>query len=145
MVEREHSFGIIPLRLENRVWHVFIVQHRSGGHWGFPKGHQEAGESPKQSAERELVEETGLRVVRYLPHPYLVETYSYDNAHHERIDKQVQLFLAEVTSAVTLQREELIDGKWVLLKDLFDYAHFDSQRTLYRSLFNLLGLKSTAS
>ncbi len=139
MIKRERSFGIIPLRFENGAWHVFIVQHLLGNHWGFPKGHGEAGESPKDSAERELLEETGLRVVRYLPHPYLVETYCYDKAGHGRIDKEVQLFLAEVTSLFKLQREELIDGKWILLKNLLDYAHFASQRALYRSLFKLLG------
>lgn len=35
------------------------------------------GESPKQAAERELLEETGMKVIRYLEHPYLVETYQF--------------------------------------------------------------------
>jgi 8-oxo-dGTP pyrophosphatase MutT (NUDIX family) len=39
-----------------------VVQHESGGHWGFPKGHPDAGETEMETAKREIAEETGLHV-----------------------------------------------------------------------------------
>ena len=43
---------------------VLLLRHSSissrGGHWDFPKGHIEDGESEIQTALRELEEETGI-------------------------------------------------------------------------------------
>ena len=77
---KDNSFGIVPLTYRQNFWEVFLVQHLNGAHWGFPKGRAEKGESLKQTAERELFEETGMKVIRYLDHPYFVETTSaYEN------------------------------------------------------------------
>lgn len=138
MIHRQHySFGIVPLTYRNNYWEAFLVQHRNGSHWGFPKGHAEKGESPKDTAERELLEETGMRVLRYLPHPYLVERYKflYEGI---MVDKTVRFYLAEVTPDYVLQKEELVEGKWLPLKDLLDYAIFDEEKNLYLAVMRTL-------
>lgn len=68
MIKKEESCGIIPLQKISGTWMVFIVQHKSG-YWGFPKGHIEPGETQQQTASRELFEETGLHIEKYLPVP----------------------------------------------------------------------------
>jgi len=134
---KRNCFGIIPLTYRENYFELFLIQHQGGGHWGFPKGHGERGESPKESAERELLEETGMQVIRYLPHPYLVEKYQY-KLEGELIDKTVRFYLAEVTPQYTLQSEEIIQGRWIPLKDLLSYVTFDEERELYLSLIHLL-------
>jgi 8-oxo-dGTP diphosphatase len=54
---------------------VVLVQHRWRG-WVPPGGKVESGETPREGAVRELLEETGLRV-QLLPEPAAVAVRSY--------------------------------------------------------------------
>ena len=47
--------------------HVLLVEHRTLG-WACPGGHVEVGEHPRQAAQRELLEETGLGSVPVAPY-----------------------------------------------------------------------------
>lgn len=134
---KSNCFGIIPLTYRENYWEAFLIQHLNGGHWGFPKGHGEKGEAPKETAERELMEETGMEIIRYLPNPYLVEKYQYMWEGH-LIDKTVRFYIAEVTPQYTLQSEEIAQGKWMPLKDLLSYATFEEEKNLYLALIKSL-------
>lgn len=72
----EASFGVIPLRKKGNSWEVLLVQ-LIAGHWSFPKGRAESEEKPLQVAERELFEETGLKVKKILHETPLVESYFF--------------------------------------------------------------------
>jgi bis(5'-nucleosidyl)-tetraphosphatase len=54
------SFGVIPLFKTPTGDFLFCVVHHASGHWGFPKGHPNQGESERETALRELNEETGI-------------------------------------------------------------------------------------
>ena len=134
---KDHSFGIVPLTYRQNFWEVFLVHQLNGSHWGFPKGRAEKGESPKQTAERELFEETGMKVIRYLDHPYFVEKYQF-NRGGVLIDKTARFYLAEVTTEYTLQTNEILEGKWLPLKDLLSYVTFPEEKELYQSVIKAL-------
>lgn len=113
-VSFDFSYGIIPVSWEGKRCHVFLLKH-IGGHWGFPKGHPEEGETPLEAASRELFEETGLRVKKVvLDHPTLEENYSFSRGN-EIFIKKVRYFVAEVESPdnVVIESDEAIEGKWV--------------------------------
>jgi 8-oxo-dGTP pyrophosphatase MutT (NUDIX family) len=44
----------------------YLLLHYESGHWDFPKGHIEKGESLKGTARREIKEETGLKDIRFI-------------------------------------------------------------------------------
>lgn len=136
-MKKEHCYGIVPLTYRENYWEVFIVQHLKGNYWGFPKGHGEAGESPKQSAERELKEETAMRVIRYLPHPYLTQFYQFKR-EEELIEKTIHFYLAEVDPKYCVNSPEVIQGKWIPLKDLLNYVTFQEEETLFKEVIGLL-------
>lgn len=52
------SAGVIPVRWTGSRWLYLLL--RAYQYWDFPKGKAEAGESPLETALREVKEETGL-------------------------------------------------------------------------------------
>ena len=100
----EHSAGILVFRIENSTRHFLLLHYRSG-HWDFPKGHLEKGETAAQAALRELREETGIRDVALL-HGFQ-EKMSYAFTQRKRhIFKEVTFFVGETkTSRVRLSHE----------------------------------------
>jgi bis(5'-nucleosidyl)-tetraphosphatase len=132
----EESFGIIPLVWRGNHWEVLLVHHHAG-HWAFPKGHPEGGEEPRQSAERELREETGLTVTYYLSFPPLHERYTYER-DGQAIDKQVTYFLAEVEGVLTPQPEEVGAAEWFFLADADSRISFPEGQELCQKVVALL-------
>ena len=112
MKQQDESFGVIPLRRVGSGWEVFLIKHRHGRYWGFPKGHAEANESYEAAARRELKEETNLEVVRLLESDPLMEQYQF-LVNKQRIFKRVFYFVAEVSGDVILQKQEISDGIWL--------------------------------
>lgn len=108
----ERSFGIIPIRKNGDILLIQDIH----GNWGFPKGHPEGLETPEQSAQRELFEETGLKVLKWIQSPKIEITYKR---------KLVQFFPALVTENISLQAEEIQNHAWLsrdLLEDKITFA-----------------------
>lgn len=115
-MKKDESFGIIPFSQKTGEWRVFLIQHRKGGYWGFPKGHKEPGEAPLDAAKRELFEETNLEVEKLLASAPFQETYQF-MIEGERIQKTVSYYLAEVTGDAKVQPGEIEDGRWFSLQE----------------------------
>ena len=62
-MRHEKSCGGLIYREHDGETQLLLLKHRCGGHWSFPKGHMEAGETEMETALREIREETGLRGV----------------------------------------------------------------------------------
>jgi bis(5'-nucleosidyl)-tetraphosphatase len=118
----ETSFGVIPLKVYRKEWRVLLIQHHAG-HWAFPKGHAEMGESPQPAAERELHEETGLKVRTFLSPDPLSEHYFF-SFQGERISKTVKYFLGLVQGAVVIQKLEIKASQWLSLPEACDKITF---------------------
>ena len=110
----QQSFGVVPVMQVNGELKFLVVRHNVG-HWSFPKGHPEAGETEVESALRELREETGISEVELAPDWFALERYHFKGHDRgERINKTVKYFLGLVKSPqVTLLEEELQDYRWV--------------------------------
>jgi len=133
----EESFGVIPFSQQDGRWSVFLIQHKKGRYWGFPKGHAESGELPQQSAFRELKEETNLDCVRLLQAEPLVEEYSF-LMKGKRVSKRVLYYIAEVGGQVALQTEEIQQGMWIPFPQAFDQVTHPEGREILTKAYQLL-------
>lgn len=125
---QEKSFGVIPLKREGSSFRVLMIQHQEG-HWGFPKGHGEKGEPPRGTAQRELFEETNLKIVSWLSPRSFVEEYQFER-HGIAIHKEVCYFPALVSGTVQLQTKELKSFLWQKPSELSSLATFSEMKHL---------------
>lgn len=108
----EKSCGAVISRIENGTREYLIVLNKKGkaeGHWGFPKGHTEQGETEFETAAREIYEETGVRVV-FCGGARAVSSYS----PKEGVKKDAVYFPAVLRNGekVRLQPEEIAEFCW---------------------------------
>ncbi len=106
-IAQDEAFGIVPILPEDTTYKFLLIQHHAG-HWGFPKGHADPGESPLQAACREFVEETGISDYRVLDGASFLEKYTFMR-RRQKFEKTVLYFPALVHSAtVHCQKKKFV-------------------------------------
>lgn len=112
MRKKDEAFGIVPISRQAEGNHFLLIQHQAG-HWGFPKGHADPGETAFATACREFEEETGIQAYRALDTVSFVEHYSFVQ-DQQPIDKTVTYFPAFVESTlVVCQEQEIKNYAWL--------------------------------
>jgi len=136
----DESFGVILLRKQEYDVLVLLVQHieQHGGHWAFPKGHKENGESDLGAAVRELEEETGIQQVSLLPSTRYEEHYNFIT-HNQRIEKKVTYFIGWVKdSTVTIQPSEIADCAWLSFEEAHQRLTFNEAKRILKEVQDAL-------
>ena len=116
---------------------VLLLRHssissREGGHWDFPKGHIDDGETEIQTALRELEEETEIAHVNVIDGFRDTITYTFSGGQ-EQIEKEVVFFLATTKeSKVTLSHEH-IDYSWLDFDSAFSRLTYDNARQVLQN------------
>ena len=107
---------------------LYLIELMQKGHCSICKGHIEKNESEHQTAEREIVEETGLSVEFIDGFRETIEYSPYDNCI-----KTVVFFLARTCSTeVKVQEEEVKEIKWLSFKEAIEALTFDSDKETLR-------------
>lgn len=104
----QKSCGAILYRQGEAGREFLLLLQRRSETWSFPKGHMEAGETEKQTAVREIREETGLTVE-------LISDFRY-RLHYsitKKIEKHVVLFLAQTHGEPVFPSKEIAGYRWI--------------------------------
>lgn len=110
-VTKDEAFGIVPIVHRDDAYLFLLIQHHAG-HWGFPKGHADPGESDLIAACREFEEETGISDYRLIEGVSFSERYSFSR-NGQRFEKTVIYYPALVQSTtVQYQKEEIQSYTW---------------------------------
>lgn len=128
----EQSCGIIPVcRVAGE--RRFLLVQQTDGHWSFPKGHVEEGESFEAAAQRELFEECGIRPLYFFAEHYFDETYSFIHpVDGVSVLKHVRYFVGSIdpTCTVTVQPEEIIQFRYVSAREAHVLLAFTEARAV---------------
>lgn len=104
---------------------ILLIQ-QAAGHWGFPKGHVEDGETEVETAIREIKEETNLDVEINEKFRY-VESYS----PKEDVEKDVVFFVAKkIGGEIVAQEDEVQKIVWVSYEEAMDRLTFESSKNV---------------
>lgn len=126
---QDQSYGIVPVLRNGDELLLALVQHRAG-HWGFPKGHGEPGETPLQSARRELQEELGITEVEIDNGPALEHRYSFER-DGIIYDKTVTFWIGYVQDrALKPQEAELRGCRWASSGEVRQLLFADEQKLI---------------
>ncbi len=105
----EKSCGALIFYRNKQGVRVLLVKNHNGRYWSFPKGHMELNETEKETAVREIKEETNLDVK-------IIDGFREvsDYCPFGNIKKRVVFFLAQAfTDDVVDQAEEIDSHIWV--------------------------------
>jgi len=115
-VIRQFSAGGVIIKKEKGQPRVLLIKD-SYGHWIWPKGHIEKGETPEDAALREISEETGLKKIQ--TEERLGKQQYFFTLQGKRIFKTVHIFLvkANAREKLVIQTSEIEKGQWFWASD----------------------------
>ena len=113
------------------LWNVLLIRHTRGRHISFPKGHVEPGETESQTAEREIFEETGVRV-------RVDRRFRAENRYNIRPDTQklVVIFAALTEQEEIIpQPEEIAEAFWLPVEEAAARLTYERDKKIMRDAF----------
>lgn len=131
---REKSCGAIVYRYENNKLE-FLLVHQNNGHYSFPKGHMEEGETELETTLREIKEETNLDVEIdsnfRCEISYIIE--------HKNIMKDAVYFVATPKSFNLKNQEgEITECAWYDYKTTLQKLEFDNIKEVFQKGYDYI-------
>lgn len=140
---KEKSAGAIIFRTENGVPHYLLLHYHSG-HWEFPKGHIETGETEEQTVTRETFEETGINDLKIIPEfkkyiKYFFRQYKEKVSEADRragktpwVFKLVTFFVAETKIKDIKVSDEHLGYLWLPIDRAIKKTTFKNSKKLLK-------------
>lgn len=134
---KEKSCGAIVYKKENDEL-KFLLVYQNNGHYSFPKGHVEEGETEIETATREIKEETNLDVLidtRFRE----ITTYS----PYPGVLKDVIFFIAmPKTFDVVIQESEVENAQWIEINEAIAMLTYEADRKILKKAIKYIGKKA---
>ena len=139
---QDRAVGIIPVYKTDSGGFLFCLVQHADGHWGFPKGHVEAGESDEQAAQRELLEETGIADVAIVQDKIYSTHYEFEHGD-VLVQKTNTYFLGFVHSIqdATLDhfKHEIPATRWLPYQEAKETITFSESKNLLDEVWRYVG------
>jgi 8-oxo-dGTP pyrophosphatase MutT (NUDIX family) len=135
----ERSAGVVTFR-QMKDGREYLLLHYPGGHFDFPKGHMEADESERETALRELKEETGIEQVTWIEGYREMINYTYHRGEN-LMSKDVIFFLGRTRQKKITISFEHKGSMWLTYDEALEKLTFKSARELLQKAEKFLKKK----
>lgn len=130
----EKSCGGIIYRKSHGNIEILLIKHINSGHWSFPKGHVEEGETEEQTALREIKEETGIDALLDTTFRETVSYFPKKDTH-----KEVVYFLGRAKQhELVPQEDEISEVKWVDIGYATSVLTYENDRAIIGRIKNFI-------
>ncbi len=133
-MKREFSAGGLVFH-KNKETEVLLIKDHAG-RWSLPKGHIEKGETTKETALREVSEETGLKKLKIITR--LGEIKYFFQLKGEKIFKIVVFFLMEAEDTKLKVQWEIQDAKWFPVEEIREMIGYKNQKNIIENAIKFL-------
>lgn len=123
-----YSAGIVTYIIQDQE-PLYLLLHHTAGHWDFPKGTMESGETKEQTAIRELYEETGLKAdldTRFTA----TSDYFYTHHQHGVVPKTVTYFVGKTDTQDVHLSHEHTDYVWLPYQEALEKITHDRSKKI---------------
>lgn len=134
-MKRQFSAGIIIYH-EYKGDVTYLLLHYVSGHWDFPKGKIEAGETEERAAHRELKEETGLSAIIK---PGFRESLEYIFKEHDvLIHKTVTFFVGKASKQEVRLSREHQGFAWLPYEEARSHVTYKNAREILKKAHDFI-------
>ncbi len=134
----EKSAGAVIFRREGEKI-KYLILHYESGHWDFPRGHIEDGEKERETARREIEEETGIKKLDFISGFRVSIKWFFKKQIGKRfynIHKTAILFLAETKTRRIKISAEHLGYKWLVFEKAAKQLTFDNAKKILEKAHN---------
>jgi ADP-ribose pyrophosphatase len=125
---------------QNRILLIRRGKEPAKGEWAIPGGRVELGETMREAAAREVMEETSVSI-RPGELVYFFETIQPDPDGRIRYHYAIFDFMAEYLAGEPIPRDDALDARWVSATDADTY----NLNIKTRDLLNRIGMTSRSN
>ncbi|MCL2388770.1 MAG: NUDIX domain-containing protein [Elusimicrobia bacterium] len=121
-----------------------LVLSERHNEWGFAKGHIEPDETETDAARREILEETGIKNIRFISGFKETASYNITNASGKSVRKISVYFLAEAevfekpVAAGKAVCDEIKKTEWVSFEKALSLLSYPAQKEILKKAFSVI-------
>jgi bis(5'-nucleosidyl)-tetraphosphatase len=128
----EISAGAVLHVMDKNFEINYLILNYSYGHWDFPKGNIESGETEIETIKREVMEETGIIDITLIEGFRQQISYKY-RKKSKLINKTVIYYLAETKSNKVVLSFEHVNFAWLNFDDALNKLSFDNSKKVLKN------------
>lgn len=136
MIHEKSAGAVVFKKEDGKILYLLLEYKHKREYYGFPRGNVEEGEDEKETARREIKEETNLDV-EFID-GFREATNWFYRRESDVVSKKVIFFLAEAKSSDVKISEEHIGYKWLPFEKAIDVLNFENSKGILRKAEDFL-------
>ncbi len=118
---KEISAGAVIFKKNKEI--EYLLLRYEAGHWDFPRGAIESGETELDTVTREACEETGVKDLKFFPN-FREKIFWFYKKEGRIIYKEAIFYLAETKTEEVKLSDEHVDFKWLPYAEAMELVTF---------------------